>query len=154
MEQSARDPEAIKRDVTNYLLWDERIDSSGIFVEVHGSEVLLTGTVATFPARMQAMLAAQLVSGVTHVNNRLQVARLDAGAALEDSDLRREVESSLAWAKTLNPSHIRVSVYEGKVTLSGTVDSFGQRRNAEIITANTTGVLDVVNELMVKSLSQ
>ena len=75
MEQSARDSEAIKRDVTNYLLWDDRIDSSEILVEVHGSEVWLTGTVATFLARMKAVLAAQLVNGVTRVNNRLQVMR-------------------------------------------------------------------------------
>jgi len=68
-----RSDERIHEDVCERLMEDRFIDASNIEVEVKGREVTLSGTVASRGLKHRAEDLAQMVSGVTHVQNNLRV---------------------------------------------------------------------------------
>jgi osmotically-inducible protein OsmY len=70
-----RSDERIREDVCDFLSDDPLVDASEIEVAVAGSEVTLTGTVETRRERRRAEDCAERVSGVSHVQNNLRVAR-------------------------------------------------------------------------------
>lgn len=75
-------PEArIHEDVCDLLSEDPLVDATDIEVAVAGSEVTLAGTVETRRERRRAEDCAERVSGVTHVQNNLRVAREQAEGA-------------------------------------------------------------------------
>lgn len=67
-----RSDERIREDVCDRLADDGLVDASDIDVEVKGSEVTLSGTVQDRAQRRRAEDCAELVSGVTHVQNNLR----------------------------------------------------------------------------------
>lgn len=71
----------IREDVCDFLSDDPLVDASEIEVSVAGSEVTLAGTVETRRERRLAEDCAERVSGVTHVQNNLRVAREQAEGA-------------------------------------------------------------------------
>lgn len=70
-----RPDERIREDVCDRLCDDAMVDASDIEVAVAGSEVTLTGTVESRRERRRAEECAERVTGVTHVQNNLRVAR-------------------------------------------------------------------------------
>jgi len=153
MEQDVKKTEEIKKSVITHLHWDDRFDSSGIFIEVHGGEVLLTGTVPSFPARSQAMIDAYAVNGVSRVVNRLDVLPPDMLKVFEDSEIKTIMQNAMAWSPDIDPSRISVRVHEGAITLTGMVDSYWQKQRAEETAENIAGVIAVNNELQVVPLT-
>lgn len=74
-----RPDERIREDVCDRLCDDSLVDASDIEVAVAGSEVTLTGTVESRRERRRAEECAERVTGVTHVQNNLRVAREGTG---------------------------------------------------------------------------
>lgn len=68
-----RSDDRIREDISDRLTDDPYIDASDIDVKVEGSEVTLTGHVASRNARRRAEDLAERISGVTHVQNNLRV---------------------------------------------------------------------------------
>jgi osmotically-inducible protein OsmY len=68
-----RSDERIREDVSDYLSDDPYVNASEIEVNVQNSEVTLTGTVENRIQRRRAEIAAEQVSGVSHVQNNLRV---------------------------------------------------------------------------------
>ena len=68
-----RSDERIKDDINDRLSDDSWIDASDIEVNVENGEVTLTGTVHHRNAKRRAEDLAELVSGVTNVENRIRV---------------------------------------------------------------------------------
>jgi BON domain len=68
-----RSDERIREDVCERLTHDEFIDASNIEVDVKGGEIILSGTVDTRGFRHRAEDIAEMVPGVTHVQNNLRV---------------------------------------------------------------------------------
>ena len=64
--------------------------------------------------------------------------------------LRSDVEQELAWEPELNESHIRVSVKDGAVTISGHVPTYTQRLHAVRAVERVSGVRAVADELEVR----
>ena len=71
-----------------------------------------------------------------------------------DWDLRDDVIRELAWDQRVDAKHIAVQVCEGVLTLAGTVDSWPARNAALEAAHRVAGVLDVANELEVKSTAR
>jgi hypothetical protein len=87
-EHRGRGPRGYKRsdgrmeeDLNDRLTEDPYLDASDIEVSVKDSEVTLTGTVAWREDKRRAEDLAELVSGVSHVQNNLRVKPLDDRAA-------------------------------------------------------------------------
>ncbi|MEC3982598.1 BON domain-containing protein [Amycolatopsis sp. H20-H5] len=66
-------PVEAKAKITAALVRNARLDAKRIDVTVEGSEVTLTGTVASFDERRHAEDAAWFAPGVTHVENKLNL---------------------------------------------------------------------------------
>ena len=57
-----------------------------------------------------------------------------------DSQLQHDVIEELGWDAAIQAAKIGVSVQDGIVTLSGDVDSYGQKWDAERAAQRVTGV--------------
>lgn len=70
-----------------------------------------------------------------------------------DADIQKDVMEELRWAPYLKPSSIGVSVTNGVVTLSGTVDSYKQKIEAEKTLRKVEGVKAVAEDIEVRLAS-
>ena len=69
---------------------------------------------------------------------------------MTDKEIQQAVLRELEWEPVVKSTEIGVSVKEGVVTLSGFVDSYAKKYNAERAAKRVAGVKAVVNELKVK----
>jgi osmotically-inducible protein OsmY len=67
-----------------------------------------------------------------------------------DSQLQQDVMAELKWEPQLNATEIGVSVKAGVVTLTGTVDGYGKKSEAEEAVKRVAGVNAVVEKIEVK----
>lgn len=67
-----------------------------------------------------------------------------------NADLQRDVQDAILWEPLLNAAEIGVTVNDGIVTLSGTVDSYSKKLEAEHATKNVAGVKAIVEKIEIK----
>ena len=67
-----------------------------------------------------------------------------------DSEIQKDVMEELRWEPLLNASEIGVAVKNGIVTLTGTVDTYGKKIEAEDAAKKVLGVKAVAEEIEVK----
>lgn len=67
-----------------------------------------------------------------------------------DLAIQKDVQHELEWDARVDSSDVGVSVNDGVVALTGSVNSWGKRLAAQDAAQRVPGVLDVVNELAVK----
>lgn len=71
-----------------------------------------------------------------------------------DSELRRDVESELAWEPSIDERYIGVSVTDGVVTLVGAVKSYAEQWKVERAAERVTGVKGVANDIEVQTRAE
>jgi osmotically-inducible protein OsmY len=130
-------------DVSDELFWDPKVDSEAIAVSADEGKITLRGTVGSLREKREAQKAAQRVFGVTSVDNQLQVRLLTDRS---DAELRGDVLQAL-MLDGLVPATVDAKVTDGFVTLSGTAEWQYQRDEAEYVTSNIVGALDVYDEI-------
>jgi osmotically-inducible protein OsmY len=67
-----------------------------------------------------------------------------------DSEIQKDVMEELEWEPSLKATEIGVAVKKGIVTLSGTVDSYFKKRNAEKAAKRVAGVKAVAEDIEVR----
>jgi osmotically-inducible protein OsmY len=67
-----------------------------------------------------------------------------------DSDLKKAVLDELSWAPNVNAAHIGVTTHAGIVTLTGHVENYMQKLDAEKAAGRVRGVKAVAEEIEVK----
>jgi hyperosmotically inducible protein len=116
--------------------------------------VTLGGQVDGNREKTQAESIANSIAGGQVVSD--QIAVIPVGAESEaksvNSDLDKGIEQNLDAALIQNQlhDHVKYSVKNHVVTLTGEVDSQSRRREAEAVAASIPNVQQVVNELQVK----
>ncbi len=135
----------ITRWVQEALKTDYRIGNSNIKVTTDAGIVTLSGEVTTLVAKKYADLEARKIRGVIDVVNKIDVLALYRS----DTDIQRDLR--LRYINSLDPDlqKITVHVSDGRVTLSGQLDSESQRRRAGLIATELQGVKAVNNNLAV-----
>ncbi len=88
--------------------------------------------------------AVKNLSGVTGVSNNIKVK-----SRTDDAIEKGDIESALKRNWSVSDQDIGVAVSGHKATLTGTVDSWHQKDEAERIAWNAPGVWSVGNELIV-----
>ena len=68
-----------------------------------------------------------------------------------DSEIQQDVLRELKWDSRVDETDVGVEVDEGVVTLSGTVSSWGKRHAAAEAAHRVRGVLDVANDITVRT---
>ena len=130
-------------DVSDELFWDPRVDSEAIAVSADDGKITLRGTVGSLREKREAQKAARRVFGVTSVDNQLQVRLLSSRS---DAELRGDVLQAL-MLDSLVPATVDANVMDGFVILTGTAEWQYQRDEAEYVTSNIVGALDVYDEI-------
>ena len=67
-----------------------------------------------------------------------------------NSELQKDVQDAIKWEPLLNAAEIGVTVKDGIVTLTGTVDSYSKKTEAEDAAKNVAGVKAVVEKIEIK----
>lgn len=75
-----------------------------------------------------------------------------AGVAIEDSEITAKIKAAIFAEPGLKTLQINVDTIKGNVTLSGTVDSQASGDRARLLASAVTGVRDVQNNLVDKSV--
>lgn len=68
----------------------------------------------------------------------------------KDADLKNSVLAELNWEPSVSSAHIGVTAQDGTVTLTGHVETYGQKHAAEMATGRVKGVKAVAEELEVR----
>jgi osmotically-inducible protein OsmY len=135
-------------DVGEELKFDPSIDSSKIQIGVHDGIVTLSGTVPSYWQKVQAEKVVRRVSGIRGIANDLTVDILGTFKR-DDTDIARAAANALEWHSDL-PKTIQVTVNNGWVTLTGTVDWNFQKEEAERVVKSLSGVKAVINNIQIK----
>jgi osmotically-inducible protein OsmY len=67
-----------------------------------------------------------------------------------NQDLQKDVQDAIKWEPLLNAAEIGVTVKDGVVTLTGTVDTYAKKLEAEDAAKNVSGVKAVAEEIAIK----
>lgn len=73
---------------------------------------------------------------------------------MKKQDLQRDVLDTIKWEPLLKSSEICVSESEGIITLTGTVDSYSKKVEAERAAKNVAGVKAVIGKIEVKLFNE
>jgi osmotically-inducible protein OsmY len=131
-------------NVTDELQWEPKVDSEAIAVAADDGKITLRGTVGSLREKREAQKAAERVSGVVSVANKLEVKLLNDDRR-DDAELRGDVLQAL-MLDSMVPSTIDADVLDGYVTLTGTAEWKYQTDEAKFVAGNVPGVIDVLDE--------
>ncbi|MEP6928781.1 MAG: BON domain-containing protein [Flavobacterium sp.] len=67
-----------------------------------------------------------------------------------NEELQRDVQNAIKWEPLLHAAEIGVTVKDGVVTLTGIVDGYYKKKEAETAAKNVSGVKAVVEEIEIK----
>lgn len=138
--------DVLERNVTAALLTDPVMERMDLSVDAYGSTVFLEGEVNTPFERTRAERLAESVRGVVRVVNGIEAR--DHWLRKPDWEIQQDTRDELFWSPFVDEDDITVTVNHGVVTLSGTVDTWSQRKAAED-NALEAGAKEVVNDLTV-----
>ncbi len=135
------------------LAEDETTRAVDIDIEVDRDAVQLNGFVNSEAARERAEEIAMGIDGVASVKNNLQVVEGDrtAGEYIDDKLLITKVKAALADNPTVEALTIDVESERGVVSLGGHVDTEAEREAAFEAAERVAGVVDVINNIEVRS---
>lgn len=135
--------EQIARSVQEALNRDFRLKGSEIRVSTLSGSVTLSGTVATFLDKYAAEQLAKRTAGVRMVANMIQV----DSAGRRDEEIARDVRRRLEQSSFIRSKAVTVQVANGVVTLTGSLPSWAQSRQAQRVASEVRGVRLVRNKL-------
>ena len=139
----------LKQHVQNALDWEPSLDATDVGVSVDGGVVTLRGNVGSYSEKMTAERVALRVYGAKAVANDLAV-HLPSSFERTDTEIAQAALAALKWNTVVPNDHVTVTVANGWVTLSGTVNWNYQRDAAARTVRDLMGVKGVTNSIIVK----
>ncbi len=133
--------------VMRELDWEPRVDPAHIGVTASNGAITLTGEVATFTARNQAVKAAERVYGVRAVADELKIT-LYGLHTRNDSEIAEAASRALRWNNEV-PESVDAEIKNEFVTLTGKAEWQFQRAAAIRAVRDLHGVTGVANEVTV-----
>jgi len=141
----------VRRNVETELTWEPSVSSANaIGVGVQDGVTTLSGYVASYAEKWAAERAAERVSGVTAVVNKLDV-RIPSSFLRTDEEIAAAAVNALRWNLSVPDGRVKVAVEAGWLTLDGDVDWQYQRDAAETAVRYLAGVKGVSNLIDIKS---
>lgn len=136
---------AITSWVDRALAEDPRVVSSDIRVSANDGIVTLAGTVRNLAEKKYADLETKKIKGVRGVVNKLDIAT----SRRSDADMAQEIRRRIIISAVIKSDGLGVRVIDGNVVLSGTVASYSERQQAELLASEVRGVKSVTDNLVV-----
>lgn len=154
-----RSDEAIRRDVIATLRRDVYLADLPIDVSVEDGIVILTGSVGSSYEKTRASYV-QWINGVKRLDNKLRIEWWERGgtrtkiASPTDDELCDAVTNALVLDSRLEPLDLAVKVFQGHVTLDGSVANTYQKQMAGADARNVIGIAWITNHLGVRSVKR
>jgi osmotically-inducible protein OsmY len=139
-----REDAQLKKTISSALLYDPRVMSFEVDVDVTNGVATLTGTVDNLKAKRAAEADAKNTMGVWRVRNRIAVRPRIVPAA---SQLASRVSEALGRDPYVERFDVNVTAINGKVYLDGEVNTSFEKRQAEEVASRVNGVVTVKNNL-------
>ncbi len=133
--------------VREALQIDPRVDVETIEISCTDGVVTLDGTVSNLKSKRAAARTARHTVGVWRVKNRIEV----RPSSPTDREIITRIKEAYRSDPYINPENIRVQVRGGVVTLSGYVDTYFQKAQADDLASRVYGVVRIKNSLRVNS---
>jgi osmotically-inducible protein OsmY len=135
-----------RQAILDAFLYDPRVSSFNISVEVENGIANLSGEVENLEAKRAAEETAKNIVGIWQVKNQIDVTTSEQ---VPDSVISKSLEDAYQWDPYLNENLIDITVYDDTVYLDGAVDNYYEKRLAEDIAGTLAGVENVRNRLTV-----
>ena len=142
----------LKTDVLAELDFQPSVKATDVGVTVKDGVVTLSGEIASYGEKWQAVEAAQRVAGVKAIVDKIEVNMVELHLR-SDADIAAAVSNQIAWSQTVPKDGIKVVVRDGWVSLSGSVEWWYQKNDVGGSVRYLTGVKGVTNEISIKKKS-
>jgi osmotically-inducible protein OsmY len=139
----------LQKHVLSALEFEPGINAANIGVTAHEGVVTLRGAVSTFYEKRMAELAASHVFGVRALANDIEVLPTHSSQRT-DTAIAEAAANALSWDTAVPARAVQVTLADGWLTLTGTVDWRYQRDAAESAVRRLYGVKGITNSIVVK----
>ena len=139
--------EEIKEAINLATFYDPRVSVFNITAEVDQGWVTLRGKVDNLKAKKAAGMLAEHTTGVIGVDNMIKVR--DTENVRKDEQIKTDIKAALSDNAVTEAWEIDVTVNNGTATLTGVVDSYLEKQEAEWVASGVRGVTDVNNTLTI-----
>jgi len=127
------------------LLLDEGVSSHLIDVNTDEGVVTLSGSVDNILAKERAERIAETIRGVRAVVNTIVVEPVERN----DKGIRKDIERVLLLDPAADSYEVGVEVDDGKVTLTGTVESWAEKSLSAHVAKGVKGVMEIQNNIAI-----
>ena len=124
---------------------DNTIKANSIEISSRDGIVTLSGSVPDILSQKRAVKVAEALRGVRAVVNNIEVAPV----FVPDEDLERNIRNSLLANPITENYQIDLKINGGDVVLSGSVDTWQEKKAAQMVVESIKGVKSVKNDLSV-----
>ena len=140
----------VKQNIIDELEFEPSIDAAGIGVAVRSGIVTLTGSVGSYAQKVAAEQAVMRVKGVKAIAEELTV-RANGAGAVDDGLIAERIVNALKWSTLVPDGRVVVTVENGRVTLSGSLDWAYQKRGALDVVRTLKGVTDIEDNIELRA---
>lgn len=142
--------EEIRINIIRELKKERRISNPNLIeVKVKGGVATLGGYVEHYMDQLSAIAAAERVPGIEGVVQEIEV-RLPEASKRSDLEIVRAASDAIEHNSLIPHDCVKISVYDGWVTLDGNLQEEHQKQEAEITINKLLGVKKVINNIVVK----
>jgi osmotically-inducible protein OsmY len=126
------------------LEWNVAVPHDRIQITVEKGWITLTGQVEVYYQKETAERAVRYLKGVRGVSNLITLA-----ARTTPRDVQQRIKAALHRAAELDAGRIAVEITANTATLTGTVRSYAELKDAERAARNAPGITEVENHIAI-----
>ena len=120
-----------------------------VTIRVKDARITLEGEVADYDQRQNAERVMSTIPGVKGVTNKMLLRPASGKVTVSPDEIRRQIQDSLVKHAERDARRIRVLLNNSRVILEGAVDSWAEASEAEDVSWNIPGVVEVENRLKI-----
>jgi len=131
--------------VVNALKWNALVPDDNIKIKVENAWVTAQGMVEWAYEQNAVRDAIASIVGIKGISNLVKVT-----PKLDPADVKKKISAAFERNAVIDANNIHIENIGNKVTLTGKVSSYAEKREAEHVAWNAPGVASVENNIEVK----